>query len=275
MTDRMSDPVADDERVKDSLGAELRKQREIRGITLKEIADATKISKRYLEALEQDNYSTLPAPVFTRGFVREYARYMGLNSEEMASRYADVVRRTEQAEIDSQEIPRIHTKPRSMPFVRIDRNVIWFAALAVVFSGVMWWVGRYMGEHNQRQVVPAQTTTVEPAVAPSVQSDGVVSSTAPAASPDRLELKLRTTDDTWVILLVDGRPTVNEVLRAGDERTLQAENEFRFQVVGNAGGLELTLNGRKVPALGPKGRVVRDQVFDWDSLKRLEGATKP
>src|SRR5689334_24029251 len=70
-----------------TFGEELRREREIRGISLKEIADATKISKRFLEAIERNDHHTLPAPVFTRGFVREYARYLGLNAEEMVSRY--------------------------------------------------------------------------------------------------------------------------------------------------------------------------------------------
>src|SRR5258708_23076207 len=68
-------------------GEELRREREIRGISLKEIADATKISRRFLEAIERNDHKTLPAPVFTRGFVREYARYLGLNAEEIVTRY--------------------------------------------------------------------------------------------------------------------------------------------------------------------------------------------
>src|SRR3954468_22215597 len=68
-------------------GEELRREREIRGISLKEIADATKISKRFLEALERNDHKTLPAPVFTRGFVRQYARYLGLSTEDIVNRY--------------------------------------------------------------------------------------------------------------------------------------------------------------------------------------------
>src|SRR5689334_25355551 len=70
-----------------TFGEELRREREIRGISLKEIADATKISKRFLDAIERNDHRTLPAPVFTRGFVREYARYLGLNTEDMVNRY--------------------------------------------------------------------------------------------------------------------------------------------------------------------------------------------
>src|SRR3954452_25169600 len=70
-----------------SFGEELRREREIRGISLKEIADATKISQRFLTAIERNDHKTLPAPVFTRGFVRAYALYLGLSAEEMVSRY--------------------------------------------------------------------------------------------------------------------------------------------------------------------------------------------
>src|SRR6188474_203808 len=70
-----------------SFGEGLRREREIRGISLKEISDATKISKRFLEAIERNDHRTLPAPVFTRGFVREYSRYLGLNAEEIVNRY--------------------------------------------------------------------------------------------------------------------------------------------------------------------------------------------
>src|SRR5687767_8244994 len=70
-----------------SFGEELRREREIRGISLKEIADATKISTRFLDAIERNDHKTLPAPVFTRGFVREYARYLGLSTEDIVNRY--------------------------------------------------------------------------------------------------------------------------------------------------------------------------------------------
>lgn len=70
-----------------SFGAWLRRQRELREITLREIADASKISLRYLEALETDRFDLLPASVFARGFLREYSRYVGLNADEVVNHY--------------------------------------------------------------------------------------------------------------------------------------------------------------------------------------------
>src|SRR3954447_13842836 len=117
-----------------SFGEELRREREIRGISLKEIADATKISKRFLEAIERNDHKTLPAPVFTRGFVREYARYLGLNAEEMVNRYNFAAVGDERIE-QSAHLERLTTPqapmpvkklaPRGIPppYARVDRNV--------------------------------------------------------------------------------------------------------------------------------------------------------
>ncbi|MGK2855607.1 MAG: helix-turn-helix domain-containing protein [Thermoanaerobaculia bacterium] len=267
----MSEPVQESAQHGESLGAELRKQREIRGVSLKEIADATKISKRYLEALEQDDFPSLPAPVFTRGFVREYARYIGLNSEDMASRYSQVIGAPPETSA-TPVTPDKTKKPEGLPFIRIDRNLSAFAVLLVVFAAVMWWLGTREGE-SRRPETPVPTATVAPAVAPIVPTEPVVSSTAPASSPDMLALDVKVLEDTWVILQVDGQPALNQVLRAGETRKLEAENEIRFEVVGNAGGLELTLNGHAVPAIGPRGKVVRGFSLDWETLKGFAAAT--
>lgn len=266
MTTRMNEQIHDPVPHGESLGAELRKQREIRGVTLKEIADATKISKRYLEALEHDDFAALPAAVFTRGFVREYSRYIGLNSEEMASRYSQLIG----APPETSATPMSGKKPEGLPFIRIDRNITVFAVLLVVFSAVMWWLSTKRGESHEAP--PAPTATVAPSIAPIVPTEPVVSSTAPASSPDKLELELKVLEDTWVILQIDGQPALNQVLRAGETRKLEAENEIRFEVVGNAGGLELSLNGRAIPAIGPSGKVVRGFSLDWETLKASQGA---
>src|SRR5436853_7063788 len=118
-----------------SFGEELRREREIRGISLKEISDATKISKRFLDAIEKNDHKTLPAPVFTRGFIREYARYLGLSSEEIVNRYnfaaAGDDRIEKSAHLDrlvQPQAPPLPPRERERksippPYARIDRNV--------------------------------------------------------------------------------------------------------------------------------------------------------
>src|SRR5215218_9408716 len=73
-----------------AFGDWLRRQREMREISLRDIADRTKISLRYLEAMEDDRFDLLPAPVFAKGFLREYARYIGLSPDEVVNHYLAV-----------------------------------------------------------------------------------------------------------------------------------------------------------------------------------------
>lgn len=70
-----------------SFGEELKRERELRGITLREVAEATKINLRYLEALERNDFEHLPGGVFNRGFVRAYSQFIGVEPDAMVDAY--------------------------------------------------------------------------------------------------------------------------------------------------------------------------------------------
>ena len=70
-----------------SFGEELRRERELRSISLREVAEATKVNVRYLEAIERNQFDQLPGGVFNRGFVRAYAEFIGVDPEAMVNAY--------------------------------------------------------------------------------------------------------------------------------------------------------------------------------------------
>jgi hypothetical protein len=72
---------------KDSFGESLKREREMRGVTLDEISAATRISTRFLQAIEGEQWDQLPGGVFNRGFVRAVARYLGLDEENIVAEY--------------------------------------------------------------------------------------------------------------------------------------------------------------------------------------------
>ncbi|HUP64353.1 MAG TPA: helix-turn-helix domain-containing protein [Thermoanaerobaculia bacterium] len=157
-----------------TFGEDLRRQREIRGISLREIAEATKVSQRLLEALEKDDYRHLPAPVFARGFVREYARYLGLDADEMVSRYVHHMSSIDDPEF--RELPEpLHSERNTgeipRPYARVDRKVwiliVLLAVLIGVILGVRFWLGR-------QPAAPPTTTAVTAAI--SSASGGMSSS---------------------------------------------------------------------------------------------------
>jgi len=70
-----------------SFGEELRRERELRRITLREVAESTKVNLRYLQALESNDFEHLPGGVFNRGFVRAYSQYIGIDPDAMVDAY--------------------------------------------------------------------------------------------------------------------------------------------------------------------------------------------
>ncbi len=73
---------------KGTFGEHLRREREMRGVSLDEVSQATRIGTRFLEALENEHWKDLPGGVFNRGFLRSIARYLGLDEEALVAEYA-------------------------------------------------------------------------------------------------------------------------------------------------------------------------------------------
>ncbi len=272
-----------------SFGDELRREREIRGISLKEIADSTKISKRFLEAIERNDHKTLPAPVFTRGFVREYARYLGLNAEEMVNRYNFAAVGDDRIEQSSHlerlttpqapPLPRKNPSVRGIPpaYARVDRNVYILILVVIALAGVSYWALKHRRETraaDERNAVEARvptTTASSPVVAAPVAVPLSATATQPqTGTPAKLVLSIEVTEKTWLILDADGEKVVNDELRRGYHRTIDAKDSFRFRTIGNAAGLTMTLNDLPMPSLGQDGQVVHDVVIDRAFLQKMQ-----
>src|SRR5438093_9741616 len=108
-----------------SLGEELKREREFREISLREISEATKINMRMLEAIEKDNYQLLPGGIFNRNFIRAYADFIGLDPEIAVRKY--------QVQTSSQ--PEIKLAPETIPLLAISemaKPAEWKTCLIVV-----------------------------------------------------------------------------------------------------------------------------------------------
>jgi cytoskeleton protein RodZ len=277
----MADPNPQQHSELASFGEELRREREIRGISLKEIADSTKISRRFLDAIERNDHKTLPAPVFTRGFVREYARYLGLNSEDMVNRYNYAALGDDRIEHSDHLERLVHpdapTEPppkKGIPAISIDKNIVATIAIIAVLGGIIWWaviVKRTRSTPAPPVVAVAPTTTVPATTGQRTQeSTGGIARAPQVPNDGRLHLVIDVVDNAWVTLEVDGETALNDELVAGSSHSFSADRQFRFRTIGNAAGLNLTLNGRKLPSLGADGEVVRNRVFDRPFLDRQQ-----
>ena len=273
-----------------SFGEELRREREIRGISLKEIADATKISKRFLEAIERNDHRTLPAPVFTRGFVREYARYLGLQCEEMVNRYNFAAAGDDRIEksahlqrltapppvIEPRPDPaRFNAKPEEKrgippPYARIDRNVYLLVIIVAALLGVAWWAL----QHKRAEAEVAATDTALPpatrrAARPVVQTPPPP---PPAPKEEPLRLTIELIDDAWIDLQADGQTVMKDEYPRGTRNSFDAKESFHFNRIGNAAGVILMLNDKQLPPLGRDGQVIKNRVYDRAFYEKLKAA---
>lgn len=260
-----------------SLGAYLRQLRETRGVSLEEIARVTRVSSSYLHALEADDFSSLPEPVFTRGFVRAYCQAVGETPDEALALYegrieaqssatapapsATMVRPRTAASQATGDMPPRNRGPVLVSFILlVVLGVALFAVTLALQSGRDTSDGRRGGRaavpvpppasQSRPMDAPASTTTPAPA------ASGVGTATAPAASrPNGYRLVARALQATWMRVRTEEGRTTEETIPAGQSREWVSARPFTL-TVGNAGGVELELNGRAIPPLGPSGVVI-------------------
>ena len=256
-----------------SFGEDLRRERLVREIALEEISQATKISIRLLTALEESDLSKLPAPTFTRGFIRAYANHLGIDPEEKVNAYlADLKGGSSDAPAPKSALPRSR-------FWRNRRatagTIVGGAAGVLVVLGLIANPQRNTSRKPLTRVaapaapVAFKNVGVSSEPTPAIRQDAVSGVPAaerpaePAAVPaaavkaGRVVLVLDLDDDSWTKLDADGRSVFSGVLRRGERRTFEAREGFRI-TLGNAGAVRVTLDGLELPRLGHSGEVIRD-----------------
>jgi cytoskeletal protein RodZ len=241
-----------------SFGENLRRERELRGIGLREIADATKISVRFLQALESDRVDVLPGGLFRRTFVRQYARHVGLDPERMVAEFL-------YAHGDE---PAEALAARSRRF-SLPQGALSFAALLLVAVWLAYPFARTAPEASTA-ATPATTVPrdyVYPPAAPLPPPAPVPASVETTAS-DGLTLSLIAQQDCWVRVSVDGETVLDRVLTPGEQETLDAKGEIVLSV-GNAGGVMFRVNDRPGVPLGKSGEVKKNIVITRQSLPSL------
>jgi cytoskeleton protein RodZ len=246
-----------------SFGSWLRQQREIRNISLREISDNTKIGMRYLEALEDDRFEILPAPIFAKGFLREYAKYVGLDADEVVNFYiaADERRRMDldETEVVAARPPvRSPLRPRRLPL-----PLSWIA-VGVITLLVLALLGVWLLRRDGRGATGAEVAPPPGIAAPMAEAPPQpqpVASAQPAVPTDELLLNLTFTAECWVEALVDERQRISELRVQGESLQIRAR-ESVVLTLGNAGAVRVEANGRPVQLPGSPGQVVRDLVID-------------
>ena len=269
------------------VGELLRSHRKNRGVALEQIADATRITVRQLEALEEERFDELPGGVFRVSFVRQFARCVGADEEEAVRLLKGQT--STQVELPTSEAIRDKRDPflTGTPGSRLSQMVSGFlsdhgGALASITVGLLLIVGglySYQSWEVQKQQDARQAETAaaqaeaEPAAPPATSAEPgptVQTASLEQAQPSApIELQIEVTDTVWIRAVADGERVLEGIYRAGGQlEPISAKEEVTLKV-GNAGGVSLALNGKDLGVVGPRGHV-RSLMVTPDGMETLE-----
>jgi transcriptional regulator with XRE-family HTH domain len=257
-------------------GEQLKREREMRGVSLEEISTATRIGTRFLEALENEQWDRLPGGIFNRGFIRAVARYLGLDEESLVAEYA--------LETDDPPEVAVWAKAPAPPNrARLAFLLVLFVA-ALVAGGwaayqrfgprvAAWRKARISSPANAPQPPPVTTPAPGPDAgsAPGVPVPSTDAGSVPAATQrqDLLELKVEAGKPAEVRIVADGKTLFSGQFAAGQVQRFQAQESFEVYA-SEASAVLLELNGQVVPPLGAPGQPGRVTLTRKD-LKKTQG----
>src|SRR5271154_811900 len=239
-------------------GEHLRREREMRGVSLDEISAATRISTRFLEAIEKDQWDLLPGGVFNRGFIRSIARFLGLDEDSLVAEYAlgtasdahlhDAAQRTRQ-------MPR-NWRPAAVAVVTI----------ALLIAGGVFGYHRYgsgfaarlherflTGRAGAHAGVSASQPAAPEASAANESSAPVAVPLASDPAPAGLALKMQASKQSDVKVIADGKVVFDGSVQRGDVKQFDAQDNFEI-TSSESSAVSLELNGQTIAPMGTPGQ---------------------
>ena len=277
-----------------TFGESLKRERELRGVTLEEISAATRIATRFLKAIENEQWDQLPGGVFNRGFVRAMARFLGLDEENTVAEYTLAVG----------DRPSVPVWTGSPPVVTTEQPWLAWIAVVVLVLGLLaggvyggrWLLARRAARRAASAVsaslgtsspaggeplpsvvqpsapanlAPVADATNAPAVTPVAAIDST-SATAPSSAPtDQLELKIEVTKRTKVTVVADQDMVFDGSMKSGENHFFSASDHIQVSA-RDSGAVRLVLNGKSLAPIGPSGKSGK-VTLTRDALKGAAG----
>lgn len=272
----MSDPVKSTEQLnpdgasQSSLGRSLAEAREEKGLNIEDVTKQLRMSVHQIKALENDNFTALPNPIYTRGFIRNYARLLQLDPEPLLHMYRN--------HVPTQTLHSISLPSENIPIFNQSKKpwlsyVIASAVVAIALGAWLIYMG-YAETHPDKTVTAQLPTasskdkpkeeaaTVEslpmpalPAAERETVESTVTEGTLPAAVASNVQqpapsgiatLKLTFSDHTWVSVTDrNNKEIFNKTKPAGSEDVVQGRPPFKV-IIGNVSGSKLVFNGKPV-----------------------------
>ncbi|HZY97076.1 MAG TPA: helix-turn-helix domain-containing protein [Candidatus Cybelea sp.] len=234
----------------EALGERIRAAREARGMSLSQVADQIRIRAVYLAAIEDEKWSAIGVPVYVRGFLRTYARFLGLDPEEAVAAFNRTLPAAPPA--PQEALPR-----RAMSSGWASSLLLWIAgSVAVLLIAFVVFTELTMPRGTP---IPTAAASAAPAPATAVPPPPALATPSPPSGVDGPKsLALVLSAPSWLRVTVDGNVSMEGTFPAGTSKTFHGRSALVR--IGNAGGVEIYVDGKDFGKLGKSGDVV-DRAF--------------
>jgi cytoskeleton protein RodZ len=245
-----------------TLGQELKREREARAVSLQDIVRITKININYLIALEEDRLDILPGEFFIKGTIRAYAKCIGLDENQALNLYLQAGRR---------QSPAVHLpqKRRTTDITPARwKKLSLFILLPLLLAAVLFYTRPWIqtASPRPRPLLSSERATPRAAAKAEIQP-GILVQPQPPAEAKNLLLHLSFQEEVWVRVLADGQLAEEGLHQPGDQKTFSAQDKFEVRL-GKPGAVTLSINGRQAKPLGSSAtpatfQITKDNYKDY------------
>lgn len=275
------------------LGEYLKNIRKSINASLETVAAKTKININYLNAIEEGRFNDLPGEVFIKGFLRSYAKFLGIDEADVINRYNQLRKETKEtvpleAKIEEavQRKETVNLGSKKITPIIGSAVVVFLIILAILFLRTEEPVKK--AERREDKKIKIEKTE-KPVEKPKDVIEAPVQAlnkkeTEPVPQPkaeqikkvkNSLTLVINAAEQSWLMITIDEKEKKDILLQPGEKINLKAEKNFLI-TLGNAGGVDIEFNGKKLEPFGPKGRVVSNILLTREKIgrKKAESAIK-
>jgi cytoskeletal protein RodZ len=245
-------------------GEILKKKREELGYNLKEIAKTLRIRSDYLKAIEEGTFEKLPVEVYTKGYIRAYAKFLKTDPEIVIKDYMEkiappVIEKQPDPAAPAEHIVKEEKAAPRYSITAITLSAAATAALLIVLSLF------FFAPEEPKTPLPEKTAPTSVALQPGSpaqeKENTEKAKTETAANPQgektakEHSLDILASDKTWILVTIDNTETKEMLLNKGESAKLSAKNGFSLKI-GNAGGIKLIFDGNDMGVPGENGKVI-------------------
>lgn len=232
------------------IGNILRETREKKGLSLADVENETKIRTKYLAALESESFDEIPGEAYVIGFLRNYARFLGLDADLLVNEY----KRSKTKDCIAEESSSIAQAEPLQPSGRkiITRREI-IIGISLILLLIITMVVGLLWPKKEKASRTQHSITHDSVVTQNIAEKTETNST------QNLTIELVAAEKCWFKVVTDGQEEFSGMLYPGMRKKFQAKDAIAIRL-GNAGGVEVIYNGKKLPPLGKRGEVV-DRIF--------------